>query len=312
MPGQGETVLITGGTEGLGKATAILLAEKGRRVFAAGRNAERRAALDALARERRLQIGTVAMDVCEDASVDRAVAEIERRAGHVDVLVNNAGIAVIAAMEQIAPADLRLQFETNVFGAVRVTQRVLPGMRQRRHGRIVNMSSIAGVVANPFFGPYSGSKFALEAISDAFRLELRPFGIYVSVIEPGYIPSGMETASVGLSAHYGQAALQGPYAVLFRNFISFWKKTTKNPRYQPVHCARVVLRALTETPPKPRYTVTRDARIVRIMRRLTTDGMLDRMKIRALGIDKIRPGEPLPAADEQAVIAELRGRNQGS
>ncbi len=304
-----RTVLITGGTDGLGRATALLLAQQGYRVFATGRNAERRAALDAVARERKLPLETLEMDVCEDSSVDRAVAEVERRAGTVEALVNSAGIAVVAAMEEITQRDLHLQFETNVFGTVRVIQRVLPEMRERRRGRIVNMSSVGGVVANPLFGPYSGSKFAIEAVSDALRLELRPFGIHVVVIQPGYIPSGMESASAGLSSHYTHGAAGSPYAQLYRNFLKFWKRSTANPRYGPEHCALVILRALRDTPPKPRYTVTRDARITRVVRRLLTDSMLDRMLIRALEIDKIREASP-DRGEAQAEFEEFAGRER--
>lgn len=304
-----KTVLITGGTDGLGRATALLLAEQGYRVFATGRNAERRAALDAVARERKLPLETLEMDVCDDASVNSAVGEVERRAGPVDALINSAGVAVIAAMEEISQRDLHLQFETNLFGTVRVVQRVLPEMRKRRRGRIINMSSVGGVVANPLFGPYSGTKFAIEAVSDALRLELRSFGIHVVVIQPGYIPSGMESASVGLSSHYTHGAGRSPYAQLYRNFMKFWKRSTANPRYRPEHCALVILRALRETPPKPRYTVTRDARITRVVRRLLTDSMLDRMLIRALEIDKIRETSP-DSAEVKAALEELAGRGR--
>jgi NAD(P)-dependent dehydrogenase (short-subunit alcohol dehydrogenase family) len=308
-----KTVLITGGTDGLGKATSILLAEQGYRTFAAGRDAERRAALDALARERKLPLETLEIDVCDDGSVDRAVGEIERRAGGVDALVNAAGIAVMATMEEITQRDLHLQLETNFFGVVRVIQRVLPGMRQRRRGRIVNVSSISGIIASPLFGPYSSSKFALEAISDAMRLELRPFGIHVIVLQPGFIPSGMEKASVGLSSQYTHGGLTSPYAGLYRNFLNLWKKTTRKrggKTYQPIDFARVVLRALRETPPKPRYPVTRTAYFLRFARRLLTDRMIDRQTIRQLGIDRLRPGEPLDPAEAQAALAELQRREQ--
>lgn len=126
----GRIALITGGTDGLGRAAAVMLAERGYRVFAGGRNAERIAALQQLAQERKLPLTATELDVCDDASVERAVAEIEKSAGTVDVLVNNAGIAIAAVMEEITLADLHKQFETNYFGLVRMSQRVLPGMRE--------------------------------------------------------------------------------------------------------------------------------------------------------------------------------------
>ncbi|MGH9704554.1 MAG: SDR family oxidoreductase [Candidatus Acidiferrales bacterium] len=305
-----DTVLITGGTEGLGKAAALLLAGEGFRVFATGRNTERRAALEAAARESGLPIETLAMDVCDDESVDRAVSEIESRAGRVDAVVNNAGIAIVATMEEISMEDLRRQFETNYFGTVRVTQRVLPGMRERRHGRIVNMSSVAGLLANPLFGPYSATKFAVEAFSDTLRLELYPFGVYVSMLEPGYIPSGMETASLGLSSRYTHGSIAGPYAQLYRNFLENWKKVTRRAKLTPKDCARVVLRALRETPPKARYPVTREASVVRLMKRLLPDRMLDRMIIGMLQLDKIRPGSKIDPAAAKAALEELTNRNR--
>lgn len=287
-----KTVLITGGTDGLGRAAALLLAAEGYRVFAGGRNAERRAALDAEAREKKLPLETVEMDVCDDVSLDRALGEIHGKAGPVDVLVNNAGIAIVAVMEEISLGDLRRQFETNLFGAVRVTKRVLPEMRERGHGRIINMSSISGKFSTPLFGPYAGTKFALEAISDALRLEVHPFGIYVVLIEPGYIPSGMQDASLQLSAAYAGQADRSPYAAVYHGFRRSWKKVTTAPKLTPEDCARVILRALRETPPKPRYTVMRRAWVAGLARRFLSDRRLDRMLLRQYGLDRPQASAP--------------------
>ncbi|HEV2386422.1 MAG TPA: SDR family oxidoreductase [Candidatus Acidoferrales bacterium] len=279
-------VLVTGATSGLGSATAQLLAERGWRVFAAGRSAERRRALDGWARERGLALDTVELDVTTDDSVERAIAEIERRGVSLDALVNNAGIAIVAPMEEISFDDLRRQYETNVFGAVRVARRVLPEMRRRRRGRIVNVSSIAGRVVLPLFGPYSGSKFALEATSDALRLELHPFGIRVVVIEPGYIRTGMERAAQELSSRYMAGAAASPYRVVYEGFRRAWSNSTSGSRTLPEDCARVVLRALTDPHPRSRYTVTREARLTVLMRRLLSDRVLDRQILKATGLDR--------------------------
>lgn len=273
---QGDVALITGGTDGLGRAIAILLAEHGYRVFAAGRSAERRAEMNALARERRLPIETLEMDVCNDASVDRAVTEVERRAGRINVLINNAGIGYVAVMEEIRLGDLLRQFETNYFAVVRVTQRVLPGMRTRHSGRIVNMSSAAGKFALPLFGPYSSSKFALEAMSDALRLEVRPFGIEVIIVEPGFIRTNMQRTTAELSAAYAEAAPRSPYAALYASAIAEFQAARRQSRYTPEDCARVVLRALRDDPPKARYTVTPRAWVAALSKRLFSDRMLDR------------------------------------
>jgi NAD(P)-dependent dehydrogenase (short-subunit alcohol dehydrogenase family) len=281
-----RTALVTGATSGLGRATAIRLAEQGYRVFAGGRSAERRAALEAEAGARHLPLTTLAMDVTDDRSVEQAAAAAREEAGAIDVLVNNAGIAVVAAMEEITLEDLRRQFETNFFGAVRVTQRVLPAMRERRRGRIINISSIAGKLASPLFGPYSSSKFALEAMTDALRLELHPFGIYAVLIEPGYIPTDMENAALALSARYAEGSARSPYAAVYQGFRRSWKQATAAPRNRPEDCAQVILRALTETPPRPRYTVTRAAWLLVLARRLLSDRALDRRLLRAYGLDR--------------------------
>ncbi len=281
-----STVLITGGTNGLGRASGILLAQQGYRVFATGRDLERRAQLEAYARQGGLPLETVEMDVCDDASVARALDEVRAKAGPIDALVNCAGIAIVAAMEEIGMEDLHKQFETNFFGTVRVTQHVLPEMRRRRRGRILNMSSIAGKVALPLFGPYSGSKFALEGMTDALRLEVYAFGIHVVLIEPGYIPTGMENASLELSSAYAGRAAASPYAGVYRGFRGSWKKSTSKAADTPEECARVVLRALRETPPRPRYTVTRPALLTSITRRFLTDRALDRHLIRAFRLEE--------------------------
>jgi len=276
--------LITGGTDGLGRAAAMMLAERAYRVFAGGRNAERIAALQQFANERKLPLTAMELDVCDDASVDRAVTEIERSAGAVDVLVNNAGIAIAAVMEEITLADLRRQFETNYFGLVRMSQRVLPGMRRKLSGRIVNMSSIAGKLVSPLFGPYSSSKHAVEAVSDAMRLEVYPFGIQVVLIEPGYIPTSMNRNAGELSSAYAKGAEQSPYKAVYQGFLNAWGKTSKSSQYTPEDCARVVVRAIEDDPPRARYPVTREAKIAILARRLLSDRAMDRQTRKTMGI----------------------------
>ena len=284
----GRIALITGGTDGLGRAAAVMLAERGYRVFAGGRNAERIAALQQLTNERKLPLTAMELDVCDDASVDRAITEIESSAGTVDVLVNNAGIAIAAVMEEITLADLRRQFETNYFGLVRMAQRVLPGMRRKLSGRIINMSSIAGKLTSPLFGPYSSSKHAVEAISDAMRLEVYPFGIQVVLIEPGYIHTSMSRNAGELSSAYAKGAEQSPYKAVYQGFLNAWGKTTKSSHYTPEDCARVVVRAIEDDPPRARYAVTREAKIGILARRLLPDRVMDRQLRRAMGIPDYR------------------------
>lgn len=306
--GKPEIVLITGGTDGLGRATAILLASEGYRVFAAGRNAEKRAALEQFAEEKGLPLETLDLDVTSDESASRAVMEVERQAGPVDVLVNSAGIAIVAAMEEIAVDDLRKQFETNVFAAVRMAQCVLPAMRERRRGRIVNMSSVAGRISNPLFGPYSGSKYALEAISDAMRMEVAPFGIHVVLIEPGFIPTSMGQTSAGLSSQYTRNAAASPYARTYLGFLQMWKKVTGKARNTPEDCAHVILHAVRTPNPRARYTVTRDAQIAIAMRWLLSDRRMDKMTMRMLGMNGDAGSAPSPESIQTQLEQLVRPR----
>jgi NAD(P)-dependent dehydrogenase (short-subunit alcohol dehydrogenase family) len=281
-----ECVLITGGTEGLGKATSLLLANEGYRVFAAGRNAAKRVALDTEAKQKNLPLQTLEMDVTDDASVDRAVGIIHETAGPVDILINNAGIAFASVIEEITIDDFRRQFETNFFGMVRVTQRVLPEMRERRRGRIINLSSVAGKMSSPVLGPYSSSKHAVEAMSDSLRIELKPFGVQVILIEPGYIRSDMERATVELSSRYVREAQKSPYAAVYQGFQRGWGKMTKDSKTKPEDCARVILGAIRANPPRARYTVTREAKIVTFLRRVLPDRALDRMMVKTYGVPR--------------------------
>lgn len=271
-----KIAVVTGATDGLGRATALMLAANGYRVFGGGRNASKLASLQSEASQRQLPLTALEMDVTSDESVGRAIETIRSAAVPIDILINNAGIGFVAPMEEISLADLRRQYETNVFGVVRVTQQVLPVMRAQGCGRIVNMSSVAGKVSSPLFGAYSSSKFALESISDAWRLELDQFGIQVILIEPGIIPSGMESAARELSGAYIDRQA-GPYAAMKASFERMWAAETAKAKDTPDDCARVILNALRAARPKARYPVTSMATMMSYLRRIVTDRMLDRM-----------------------------------
>jgi NAD(P)-dependent dehydrogenase (short-subunit alcohol dehydrogenase family) len=307
--GQLHTVLVTGGTDGLGRATATLLASEGYHVFAAGRNPQKRAALEQFAEEHELPLETIDLDVTCDESADRAVAEVERRAGPVDVLVNNAGIAIAGVMEEITLADLRKQFETNIFGVVRMTQRVLPSMRSRRLGCIVNMSSIAGRVSNPLMGPYSSSKHAIEAISDSFRLELAPFGIRVVIIEPGIIPTNINRTGAELSARYMTNAAASPYARVYLGFLKMWQKRVASAKSTPEDCAGVILRAVRDPRSRARYTVTPDARMMVALRWLLSDRALDHVTLRMLAMNREDGATPSDEVMRAQLEEMLRARS---
>ena len=279
------TVLVTGGTEGLGRAIALRLAREGHRVFAAGRSAERRARIAEDARKLNLAITPLEMDVCDGDGVERGLAQLRDAAGPVDVLINNAGVAYVVTMEEIRMEHLRAQFETNYFAYVRLIQQVLPDMRARRRGWIINMSSQGGRFALPLFGPYSGTKFAVEAMSDALRYELMPFGVKVILIEPGIIRTNIEATSTELAADYRELSRTGPYAGVYRGFVKGWQAEKDKAHTTPEDCAEIVLKALESRDPHPRYPVPASARRTLWLMSLVPGRFLDRRVAREFGLD---------------------------
>ena len=281
-----QTVLITGATDGLGKAAALLLAERGYRVFAAGRSAEKRAKLEALAKLRKLPLETLEMDVCDDGSVQRTVSAVYQEAGQIDVLINNAGLVYVGAVEDLRLEGWRRQFETNFFGVIRVTQAVLPRMRERRKGRILMMSSVSGFVTPPTQGAYSASKHAIEALSNALRLELYPFGIHTVLIQPGYIVTNIQNTAMDLAEPYQEKFKNGPYAKIYASYLGNAKSTRAQSKTTPDDCARVLLKAIEAPRPKPRYGVTKLATFAKWAKRLLSDSAADRMIRRRYGITR--------------------------
>jgi NAD(P)-dependent dehydrogenase (short-subunit alcohol dehydrogenase family) len=185
------TVLVTGCSTGIGFATALAFGRAGHQVAAAMRNPDRAPELARAAARESLPITVVTMDVDDDASVSSAVGRIEKELGHIDVLVNNAGIERMGAVEELPLADFRAVMETNYFGVIRCVQAVVPAMRERRKGCIINVASVAGHVAVSPMASYTASKFALEALSECLAQEVKPHDIRVAIIEPGIIDTAM-------------------------------------------------------------------------------------------------------------------------
>ncbi len=181
-----KTALVTGASSGIGRGVAVALVAKGVRVIAAARRVD---ALDRLASESGGRITALKLDVTDDAQLRALPEKLGALNAEVDLLVNNAGYAALGPVEDISLDEVRRQFDVNFVGLIGVTQAVLPAMRANRSGRIVNISSVAGVVSLPFLGVYCASKFALEGLSDALRLELKPFGIDVCIAQPAAIAS---------------------------------------------------------------------------------------------------------------------------
>jgi len=198
-----RTVLITGASSGFGKAIAEALAARGDRVYGTTRQTVSPATASA-------QVRMLTMDVGDPATVDAAVARMITEAGRIDALINNAGFGIAGAIEDTSDAEAHAQFETNVFGLHRVCRAVLPQMRRQNSGRVINLSSLAGLVAVPYQAFYCASKHAIEAYTEALRMEMKPFGIHVSMIEPGDFATSftdnrrMVTGCAEGSAHYNR------------------------------------------------------------------------------------------------------------
>src|ERR1700730_5517487 len=204
MGDESRAVLITGCSSGIGRETARHLADKGWKVYATARRPE---SIEDLKSE---GCETLACDVTDEASMSACVKAVEEAEGAVGVLVNNAGYSQSGAIEEVPIDAVRRQFETNVFGLMRMCQLALPGMRRRGWGKIVNVSSMGGKLVFPGGGVYHGTKHAVEAISDAMRFEVAAFGVDVVVIEPGLIKTKFAEAAVGSMA--GELPTEGPYA----------------------------------------------------------------------------------------------------
>lgn len=277
---EGKAVLITGCSTGIGEATARHLAAKGHRVYATARRVETLSELETAGCE------TLALDVTDEESMAAAVAEVGRAEGSVWALVNNAGYSQSGAVESVPMESVRTQFETNVFGLVRMCQLVLPGMRRAGSGRIVNISSMGGKLTFPGGGFYHGTKHAIEAVSDALRFEVEGFGVDVVVIEPGLIKTHFGETAVGSM----ERAEDGPYAAFNATVAEATGGIYEGPAARlgagPEAVARKIERALSSRRPRTRYRVTASATLVLGLRKLMTDRMWDRF----VGTQFPRPG----------------------
>jgi NADP-dependent 3-hydroxy acid dehydrogenase YdfG len=267
-----KAVLITGCSTGIGRATAEHLAAKGHTVYATARRPESIQDLE--------QKGCklLSLDVTSEDSMQAAVKAVEEAEGAVGALVNNAGYSQSGAIESIPLDSIRAQFDTNVFGLIRMCQLVLPGMRRQREGRIVNISSMGGKLVFPGGGIYHATKFAVEAISDAMRFEVRGFGVDVVVIEPGLIKTHFAETAVGsVEGTEGD----GVYAKFNSAVSAATAGVYEGPMARlgagPEAVAKVIEKAITSRRPKTRYPVTASARLALTQRRLLTDRMWDRV-----------------------------------
>ena len=279
-------IVITGASSGIGAACARYLDGLGFSVWAGVR---RREDGEALARSTSDRVHALMLDVTDPASIaaaSRTLAETLPESGLAG-LVNNAGISIAGPLELLPLAEVRTQFEVNVIGALAVTQAFLPLLRRAR-GRIINISSIAGLAATPFLGAYCGSKFALEAMSDALRLELAPWGIAVSLVEPGAVQSQIwERATMSATRTLGGVAPES--LALYAQPLSRMQEVMAGAAARAIpadEVARVVARALTVACPRTRYLVGKDARLRAALKWLLPDGAQDRLLAWFLGLSR--------------------------
>jgi len=287
-----KIAFVTGASSGIGEATARRLLAGGYKVFVGARRLERMAELASLG------AALVPLDLTDDGSIVRAVEQIKSQAGRLDVLVNNAGYGSYGALEDVPLEEARRQFEVNVFGLARLCQLVLPIMREQKSGKIVNVTSIGGKIWEPLGSWYHATKFAVEGLSDCLRVEARPFGIDVIVIEPGAIRTEWAAiAREGLLRASGSGAYAGQAE---RHAAMLETAETSNLASPPDVVAKTILRSVQARRPKTRYATGGGAHLILFLHRILSDRMFDRV-IRTItqgfarsGAGRASPAVPAP------------------
>jgi NAD(P)-dependent dehydrogenase (short-subunit alcohol dehydrogenase family) len=256
------SVLITGTSKGIGFETALAFGRAGYEVYATMRHPSRSPELAETAAREELSIAVSTMDVDSDQSVRDGIAQIQREHGPIDVLVNNAGVERLGSVEELPLAEFRAAMETNYFGALRCSQALVPEMRRRRSGAIINVTSVAGRLANPPMAAYNASKWALEALSEALAIEMRPFNVHVTIVEPGII----DTAMARRVENEPQAS---PYPHRAR-FASLFTNSLRNP-VPPSLVAEKIVEIVKSGSWQLRYPVGPDAQPLLAWRNGMTD-----------------------------------------
>lgn len=268
-----KIVLVTGVSSGIGREIATLLSDRGFQVFGTVRQKSNAGPSGS---------GPIQLDVRDDESARAAVREVLVRAGRIDGLVNNAGYSLAGALEEVTIDEAKQLFETNFFGVMRMSQAVLPFMREQGYGRIVNIGSIAGFLPTPYWGIYGASKHAIEGYSESLDHEVRQFGIRVSVVEPGFMRTNLshnsQTANRSLPAY-------SPERDSMLNALN--QSVAKGE--EPSAVAAVVLEALTSRSPKLRYPAGRQAKLMSVLKRLAPSRMLDSGVRKQFGLTGRKP-----------------------
>ena len=267
-----KTVLITGASSGIGRETAILLSSKGYRVYAGARRVEKMKDLEELG----IQIRR--LDVTDEESMKTCVTSIEKVEGSIDILINNAGYGSYGAIEDVPIEEAKKQLEVNLFGMARMTQLILPKMRENRFGKIVNISSMAGIIWTPLGGWYHASKFAVEGLSNSLRMETKQFGIDVILIEPGGVKSEWSTIT---AKHIDEFSKGGAYAKLAEGFSQTLKGFYSNKHItEPKEIAETIYKSIASEKPKTRYLVGFMAKPFVWTKRLLSDKLYDKLTLR--------------------------------
>lgn len=251
-----SVAVVTGSSSGIGFETSLLLARSGFYTYATMRNINRSEPLLDIAKKDTLPLKVIPLDVNNDNSVKEAIGRIMQKFERIDVVVNNAGYGLIGALEDIPMEQIKSHFETNLFGAIRIIQAVLPIMRKQRNGTIVNVSSMGGRIAFPLSSTYSGSKFALEGITESLSYEVEQFGIKVILIEPGVVKTNFATNLKKIAKTMNTLS---PYAKLVQVREANRKSMVESRSITPDEVAKVILKAITTTNPDLRYVVGNDA-----------------------------------------------------
>jgi NAD(P)-dependent dehydrogenase (short-subunit alcohol dehydrogenase family) len=251
-----RVAVVTGSSSGIGFETSILLARNGFYTYATMRNMSRSQPLLDIAKKESLPLDIVPLDLNNDKSVIEAIDRIMQKFGRIDVVVNNAGYGLIGSLEDIPMEEIKTHFEINLFGALRIIQAVLPVMRRQRSGTIVNVSSMGGRIAFPLSSTYSGSKFALEGISESLSYEVEEFGIKIILIEPGIVRTNFANniKKIGKTLRP-----ESPYSRLVEIREANRKSMVESRSITPDVVGKVILKAITSTNPDLRYVVGNDA-----------------------------------------------------
>ena len=274
-----KAFLITGCSTGIGRATAEQLLRQGYTVYATARK------LESIVDLEKKGAAILTLDVTDISSIEKVKEKIEADDVQLFGLVNNAGYGQMGPIEEVTAEQAFNQMNTNVLGMASVTRTFLPLIRKHKEGIIINVSSIAGKVSMPLSGWYCASKFAVEALSDALRLEMVPFGVKVVVVEPGPIRTSFGEVAYSSTDHIDE---NNAYTPMLKQ-LTAWSKKTLNDREagKPIDVANVIVKILRKRNPKPRYRVTRIAKFLYILRRLVSDRFLDNLYIRSMKLKKL-------------------------